>query len=202
MFFFLLHHLFTLLFDGVLTDLRRNCITFLLGTVLYVLCWGFLFNRFSHWLAQTIQDFFWYFVVADVAVMAIIYRSYYGRSIVSELDPDSQDKYDWNDDDHQYRKSKLAVKEALMDDGVKEMHRVIGKSEETLGDLEEAKEKIEEFENDLQNLESNVNELDMAIRYAPGGEIAQKAQTDFETRMMGWTKENGEAEVEAEAEGD
>lgn len=88
---------------------KRNCTTFLVGTVVYVALMVVLQNL-RLWLGRKVDAalsallLLW---LADCAVMAFTYRNHYGRSIVCELgELDDGDQRSWRYDEatHKYRR--------------------------------------------------------------------------------------------------
>ena len=106
MILFTLHHLFHALFDDRMTFVQINCLTALLGAIIYFLTYGYLVE-YGLGLSKIIKDWWWHICVADVCVMAVIYRSYYGRTIIAELGVDTEDDHwDYNENKHRYREKK------------------------------------------------------------------------------------------------
>ena len=182
-FFFILHHILSAIFDEQqMSDVRRNCLTLVVGTICYFLVYGYVTSNYSsgNWLFKALHDWYGYLIIIDIFSVGIIYRSYYGRSIVNEIGDDQCGKWDYQPETHQYHKSDLAIKEEYFADKMNKLD----KAEDTLNQLEEQVDQYQETNKKLDKLEENVNELDMAIRYAPGGEMALAAQADFETRIQ------------------
>jgi hypothetical protein len=49
-------------------------------------------------------------MIADIVAVGILYREYYGRSIVAEAFNDP-DKWEWDEEEHKYHRSDLNEKE-------------------------------------------------------------------------------------------
>ena len=71
---------------------QKNVFTFLSGAVLYFLLYGMLMNKglkgsvSGSVVLSVLRDFFPYFVVVDAIAMACLYKNYFHRSILSEID--------------------------------------------------------------------------------------------------------------------
>jgi len=180
-FFFIIHHLFSLIFDTSMSDVRRNCLTLVVGSICYFLLYGYVTANYStgNWLFRALRDWYGLLIVIDIFSVGIIYRSYYGRSIVNEIGDDQCGKWDYEPETHQYHKSDIAVKEEYFADKLD----TLDQAETTLNQLEDQVEQFQETNQKLEKIdqiEENLQELDMAIRYAPGGDLALAAQADFE----------------------
>lgn len=174
MIFFLLHHLFQIL---PITDLRRNCLTFLIGSIIYFLLRGYLQDHNINWITRTFIDWFWYLLAADVVAMGIIYREYYGRSIVEETFSDPE-KWQWDAEQHKYVRTDLSQREEYFRDKLDALDQVGDKTFQvdlSLRELNSAKEKLDK----IDQLEENLNELDQAFRYRPDGEEAKELKEHF-----------------------
>lgn len=80
---------------------KRNVRIMILGLVLYILLHALAFEyKDSNLLFKTLNGYFFWFLVADIFACACLYRIYYGRSILRELDVYEKDKYD--DQTHTY----------------------------------------------------------------------------------------------------
>lgn len=83
MFYYLFHHI-PLWKD--LPDSKRNIRTFLIGTVMYILFHAFLFSKYSeiNHNIKLFRNYIYYLWVADALAMAVIYKTHYKKSILSE----------------------------------------------------------------------------------------------------------------------
>lgn len=174
MIFFVLHHLFQIL---PISDLRRNCLTFLLGTVSYFILRGYLESHQTNWLFKTIVNWFWYLVAADVITMGIIYREYYGRSLVQEAFTDP-DKWNWDPKQHKYQRTELSEQQEYFRDKLDTLDQVDQKNQQvdqSLQQLAKSKEKLDK----IDQIEENLNELDLAFKYRPEGEEVQALKEHF-----------------------
>lgn len=116
-FYYVLHH--TLLETETFKDGKRNCATFLFGTVLYAVLYVITKNmqlRFGlMWDAiATAIVAVWF---ADACTMAYVYRSHFGRSILHEVTTPEGWKFDKSS--HTYKRPSKAdvLEEALEVDG-------------------------------------------------------------------------------------
>lgn len=153
------------------------------GTICYFLLYGYITSNYanSHWILKALHDWYVYLMIIDTFSVGIIYRSYYGRSIINEVGDDRSGRWDYQPETHKYYKSDLAIKEDYFRNKMDKLDQAEG----TLNQLEDQVEQYQETNKKLEKidqLEENINELDMAIRYAPGSDIALQAQSDFETR--------------------
>ena len=112
--YYLLHHV--LPESDTFKDGKRNCATFLFGSVFYAVVYGVLCNlELRHGLAfEAVRRSLFLVWMADATTMAYTYRSYYGRSILHEITPDDSDQRDWVYDGvtHKYRRPTAAERES------------------------------------------------------------------------------------------
>lgn len=84
MFYYIIHNL------PIWTDLpngKRNVRTFLLGTVCYILLHALLFSKIGeekHYI-KLFRNYIYYLWAADAIAMAVIYKQFYKKSILSEV---------------------------------------------------------------------------------------------------------------------
>ena len=104
-FFYALHNFIEEIPDN-LPQGKRNCKTVLIGGLMYIVAYVIVANlRLSYGkvydavLTGLIMMF-----MLDVATMGWIYKDYYGRSIIHEINDDSIDGYVYNTDEHRYKK--------------------------------------------------------------------------------------------------
>lgn len=83
---------------------RRNCATFLFGSVCYAAAYALVENARLRWGASfdAVKSALLMVWLADGATMAVIYRGYYGRSILCEVGED-QRHWVYDADTHKYR---------------------------------------------------------------------------------------------------
>jgi len=107
MFFYLLHNVMNYLYE-YWKESKKNCFTLFLGANLHFFFFVFL-EYCGRWTAspffELFRRFYVIFVVIDMFVMGVIYKLYWGRTIVTELAPDN---HGWIYDEatHQYYRSK------------------------------------------------------------------------------------------------
>lgn len=110
--FYLLHELTA--FNSDIPDGKRNARIFMLGIILYCLIYILIINLWDkNYFNKNICDaIFWAGLIlflSDVSIMGYIYRSYYGRSIMNEIDSD-QDEWLWDEQTHKfYQISKIKI---------------------------------------------------------------------------------------------
>lgn len=105
MIFFTLHHLVHKIAPSSWENVRKNALTFIIGTTFYYLLWGFVHlpHIFAHPIVMPLRNFYLYYILADIFSVGVLYKSYYGRSIIEEIrDPNGQD-WDFDEDKHQYK---------------------------------------------------------------------------------------------------
>ena len=84
MFFYIFHHLNHYLFRPTdKTDAAVNVRTLIFGGIAYILLHGYL-NK-STLSSYPFKDYFWWIFAIDVIAMSVIYRNYYGESIINEI---------------------------------------------------------------------------------------------------------------------
>ena len=175
-FFYILHHIFLMIFpDSIMSDLKRHCLTLVVGSILYFLLWGYVTSISTNWLTRAIKDWFLYLIVLDIAVMGILYRNYYGRSIINEIGDDDSDKWEYDPNTHRFSKTEYSRAREAFADRIDTLDR----AGETLNELEQHKDTLDKTKEKLEEIEQNVNELDAAIRFAPGGDLYKQAEQDF-----------------------
>jgi hypothetical protein len=117
MIFYTLHEMFNLLEvnteNGKTDHGKRNCKLFLLGTflwiVVFVLAWNYklgYFGKTKLWTDSIVYSL-WVLLIADLLVMAYIYKSYFGRGIFWEVSEDSETGFDYDENKHKYKKNKI-----------------------------------------------------------------------------------------------
>lgn len=112
--FYLLHNLFNELGvnekDDDIEHGKRNCKLFLLGVFIYVCIYTFLMHlkvMYPNWLMNDVyRSGLVYLFVADIFVMAYIYKSYFGRSIIHEIGEENELEFEYDKDNHRYIRSK------------------------------------------------------------------------------------------------
>lgn len=87
-------------------DGSKNARTFLFGSIIYIIIYMFL----SHYglknkkLIGILKTGFYLLLLADLATMAYIYKSYYGRLITNEILSTDEEESNWeyNEKNHKY----------------------------------------------------------------------------------------------------
>jgi len=141
MIFFTLHHLFHALFADIMTYIQINCLTALIGAICYFLTYGYMVE-YANGFSRIIKDWWWYICVADISVMAVIYRNYYGRTIIAEVGVDTEDDHwDYNEEKHRYRKKQRLSRSRTTPEIT---HEPIDDSDPLFDRTREIQEKIDE----------------------------------------------------------
>jgi hypothetical protein len=84
MFFYIFHHINHYLFKPAdKTDAAINVRTLIMGGIAYILFHGFLYSK--NMREYYFKDYFWWIFALDVCSVSVIYRSYYGESILGEI---------------------------------------------------------------------------------------------------------------------
>jgi hypothetical protein len=122
--FYTLHSI--LPWSDSLTEGQRNCRLFMIGSFIYVIIYVLLKNlQYYGYIDKIMIDAYlnalFYLILADAAVMAYIYKSYYGRSILNEVNADDKDSDKWiyDNNTHKYyvkpEQVKILEKEIVTD---------------------------------------------------------------------------------------
>jgi len=107
MIYFILHHLFDILpFTKDCKDVKKNCLTFLLGSIIHFIFYGMLKEYKLTGMLKVITDFYVYIVLVDAIAMGVLYKTYYGRSILNEVAAIDEDDWDYDDEQHRYKRKK------------------------------------------------------------------------------------------------
>ena len=92
MLFYLLYHL--PIWKGM-TNGKRIARIMLIALVLYILLFAYSFeHKNDNFLFKVISGYFVYFLIADFVVNAVLYKLYYGRSILKEFKSYETDYFD------------------------------------------------------------------------------------------------------------
>lgn len=110
--FYLLHELTN--FNSDIPNGKRNSRIFILGVILYCLIYILIINLWDkNYFSQNICDaIFWaglILVLSDISIMGYIYRNYYGRNIINEMES-VNDEWIWDDLTHKYYQTKNILK--------------------------------------------------------------------------------------------
>jgi hypothetical protein len=128
--FYVLHNILPLgSKESGLTDGQRNCRLFLMGVFLYVILFIYMKNIQlagvieEEWY-DTIKVGFYVLILSDVFVMSFIYKDWYGRSILNEVDDTLIKKtsdFEYDENEHKYKikdKDKYKEKEKNLVDNI------------------------------------------------------------------------------------
>ena len=87
-------------------DGPKNARTFIIGSVLYIVIFMIIMNLSLKYKFQSgiLKSSLILLVVADIATMGYLYKSYYGRSILNEADIDNDKDWKFNEKTHKYEK--------------------------------------------------------------------------------------------------
>jgi hypothetical protein len=84
MFFYIFHHINHYLFKPLdKTDASVNVRTLILGGIAYILLHGYINGPTLS--SYVFKDYFWWIFSIDVIAMSVIYRNFYGESIINEI---------------------------------------------------------------------------------------------------------------------
>jgi methyl-accepting chemotaxis protein len=148
---------------------KKNCFTLIIGGTLYILLYvllEYLYHKTGNMFLRLLHKFFLGFVIVDAFGMAIMYKLFYGRSIMNELDPYAESE--WQFDGERYKRKR--------DISIDEMRR-FNESSKNLDDLVE---NIDDIRENIQELDKKTEEISEAVMYHPDGEFAQEFKRDFE----------------------
>jgi len=80
---------------------KRNVRILFLTLSIYICIHALAFEyRSKSIFCKVIYDYFWWIFLADIFICGCYYKSYYGRSMLKELDPYEKDTYD--EKEHRY----------------------------------------------------------------------------------------------------
>lgn len=174
---------------------QRNCRTFLYGVCIYLAIYLIFKNLQLHGylggMYDALYSAFIIVLVADMSVMAYLYRSYFGRNILHEITPNDQKKQNWYYDPETHQYSDQPPLEAQLAKELEEK-KVIEKYRDEFRQLKEEKLAKREQELARQRTEQIIedkNRLRAVIKiqrwwrkhqYEPGrGAVYMRAQQDF-----------------------
>ncbi len=166
MLFYLLHNLINnlQLTDGW-KESKKNCLTFIVGATIYILLYvlaEYLQRKTGYLVFELFHKFFFYFVIIDAITMAVLYKLYWGRSILNEIIPNENSNWVFKDDDHKYVK-----RENLEADEIRHFNQ--------------KSKKLDELDEEIDELKDKTEELETALLYHPDGNLAKEFKTNFET---------------------
>jgi hypothetical protein len=100
-------------------DGPKNARTFIIGAILYIVVFMVIMNLSLRYKFQSgiLKSSLILLLVADIATMGYLYKSYYGRSILNEADIDNDKDWKFNEKSHKYDRKTTGDKkvEAEMD---------------------------------------------------------------------------------------
>lgn len=109
--FYILHNIIPHAESSKITDGQRNARLFLIGIFIYVVLYIVLKNlelngTISEFMYPTYKIGLIVMFVADISVMAWIYKNYFGRSVTSEVHEilNNDKKFDYDDKNHTFVK--------------------------------------------------------------------------------------------------
>jgi hypothetical protein len=82
---------------------KKNCLTFIIGANIHLMLFLFIQYLAKHtgnMFIELLYRFYFVFVIIDVIAMAILYKCYWGRSIVNEMG--AEDNWEYDEDRHRY----------------------------------------------------------------------------------------------------
>lgn len=112
MIYYIIHHV--LPETDTFTAGKRNCATFLLGTIIYGVLYAVLknFQIIYGVFMEAVLSVFAVMIFADMCTMGYIYKRYYGRNILYEVSAEGEDKK-WNFDKDTHKYTKKSYSELL-----------------------------------------------------------------------------------------
>lgn len=180
MIYYILHNLLrTFSFTENWEESKKNCLTFIFGSTFYVLLFcslEYFCKLTKNLFLELITKFFLLFVGIDAVGMAIIYKLYYGRNILHEIDASREHEWILDDKTHKYNKKSVLRKEKRAEKIEKELMDYYKKS----NDVEELKEKTDNLEKNTDELREKTDDLEKALLYHPDGPLAQEIKSEFE----------------------
>ena len=157
---------------------RKHCLNFIFGSTFYVTLFVFLqylTKTTQHLFIELITKFFPLFVIIDALGMAIIYKIYWGRSILSEIDATREYNWTFDKKKHKYYKKDILRNEKKKKKIEKELMNYYNKSDH----IDELKEKTNDLDKQTKELRNKTDELETALLYHPDGQIAKELEKDF-----------------------
>lgn len=114
MFFYLIHNINHSLFRKE-TDSEGtiNLRTFIIGGILYIIAQAYLWTPNNPF--ELYKYSLWYILILDLCSMGYLYKSYFGRNIVNEIDSTKDDEFDFDENTHKYSKKQ---KDKVIDNNV------------------------------------------------------------------------------------
>jgi len=117
MFFYIIHQIVNVLpMMAEWTESRKNCITLIIGLYLhffFFIALEYIQGYSSNKIFELMRRFYLPFIFIDAFVMAIVYKCYWGRSILNETE-DTDHRWDYDEQTHKYKR-KLSQQQNLAD---------------------------------------------------------------------------------------
>lgn len=145
---------------------KKNCITFLIGANLHLFFYLIIQKLADRGgFAKMFYNFYYVFFLIDLITMAIIYKCYWGRSILHEIE-EEDDKHVFDEKTHKYVNKRIRHEDIVNEN----IERFYDKAQD-----------LEQLDNKVKELEKTTEEIQEAVYYAPGGPAYEEAKTEFET---------------------
>ncbi len=172
MIFYLLHNIINNLnFTSEWNESKKNCFTLIIGGTLYVLLYIFLeyiHKKSGSMFIELLHKFFLYFIIIDIITMAIMYKLYWGRSILNEVIPNEDTNWVLNEETHKFqRKKDLEVDEII-------------KFNQRKQELEDLHENVDDLRDNMQQMSEKTDQMEEALLYHPDGEMVQELKEEFD----------------------
>jgi len=193
--FYLLHH-YILPETDTFKGGKRNCLTFLIGVIIYVIIYIILKNLqliYGKYLDAIIASFI-VILFADAITMAYIYKVYYGRNIFYELEDENHDDWIYDEILHKYVRPTEAHK---IDKRLKDEKAKMEIKKKYEDEINELKEKLESQKR-VKDISENKKRIKAAktiqrwwrakLYNPPNGIFYKKAKEHFEYNQMNNSK--------------
>lgn len=102
MFFYIAHNINHYMLSSDDADGAKNVRTLIYGGICYILLHAYLYNADCPYYLY--RHYIWYLFVLDALTMAVVYKNYYGRSIICEIN--SVEHHDYDEKTHKYAQKK------------------------------------------------------------------------------------------------
>ena len=166
---------------------KRNCATFLFGSVLYAITYAVLMNARIVWGAyvDSLLSALLLTWLADAATMAYTYRSYYGRTILHEIGSDQVDQQVFDESTHKYRHPTAAEKEADAANKEAEQRSIAAKREAEQRSMNANARAVEIREGKARIRAAKVIQRWWRVRLydPPNGILYLRARSDFQEKQ-------------------
>ena len=125
MLFYIVHNLIQAYRENW-SESQRNCFTFAIGGTLHVLLYvtlQYLARVNSSPYLELLSRFYGFIVLIDAFTMAILYKVYWGRSILNEMS-DDKDKWELDEKNHTYTRVEKTTINRKLEDPVSEITNI------------------------------------------------------------------------------